>query len=299
MKGTEVKRNYKDTLFRMLYQDKGRLLELYNAVNGTSYTNSEELEIVTLENAIYMNMKNDLAFIMDFDLHLYEHQSTVNPNMPLRFLQYVTKEYEKLTEQNKLYMRKKTVLPTPHFVVFYNGIEKQPEQQEIRLSDLYAEVEEQPQLELKVLVFNINLGMNEVLLSRCQSLREYMLYVERVRRYAAEMPLELAVDLAVDDCIQEGILADFLYQNKAEAKTMSIFEYDEEAVMKLIRQEEREFGMIEGKMETILEFLRELGEVPLQLQERIEKEDDLERLGQWVKLAARAESVEDFAAKIE
>lgn len=93
-----VTRNYKDTVFRKLFEDKRELLSLYNAVSGTAYNNREELEIVTLDNAIYMNMKNDLAFIIDFELNLYEHQSTGNPNMLVRFLQYVTKEYERLVE---------------------------------------------------------------------------------------------------------------------------------------------------------------------------------------------------------
>ena len=107
-KTTHIVRNYKDTVFRMLFRDKARLLELYNAVNQTSYENPEELQIVTLENAVYLGMKNDVAFIIDFHMYLYEHQSTVNPNMPLRFLQYVAKEYEKLVKQDKLYRNKKS-----------------------------------------------------------------------------------------------------------------------------------------------------------------------------------------------
>lgn len=126
-KTTHIVRNYKDIVFRMLFRDKARLLELYNAVNQTSYENPEELQIVTLENAVYLGMKNDVAFIIDFHMYLYEHQSTVNPNMPLRFLQYVAKEYEKLVKQDKLYRNKKSYIPAPKFYVFYNGQEKQPE----------------------------------------------------------------------------------------------------------------------------------------------------------------------------
>ena len=117
-KTTHIVRNYKDTVFRMLFRDKARLLELYNAVNQTSYENPEELQIVTLENAVYLGMKNDVAFIIDFHMYLYEHQSTVNPNMPLRFLQYVAKEYEKLVKQDKLYRNKKVISLHQNFMCF-------------------------------------------------------------------------------------------------------------------------------------------------------------------------------------
>ena len=102
-KNLKANRNYKDTVFRMIFSDRKNLLSLYNAVNGTSYKNPEELEIVTLENAIYMGMKNELAFIIATNLFLYEHQSTYNPNMPLRDLFYISNEYQKLVVQKSLY----------------------------------------------------------------------------------------------------------------------------------------------------------------------------------------------------
>ena len=117
-------RNYKDTVFRMLFSDRKNLLSLYNAISGAHYDNPEMLEIVTLENAIYMGMKNDLAFIMDMNLYLYEHQSTYNPNMPLRNLFYISSEYQKMVDSNKLYSSTLLEIPAPHFVVFYNGTTK-------------------------------------------------------------------------------------------------------------------------------------------------------------------------------
>lgn len=96
-------RKYKDTVFRMLFSDKERLLELYNAVSGRHYDNTDDLEIVTLENAVYMGMKNDLAFLLDTCIYLYEHQSTVNPNIPLRDLIYIASEYNKLVKTKSLY----------------------------------------------------------------------------------------------------------------------------------------------------------------------------------------------------
>ena len=242
-----AERKYKDTVFRMLFEDKERLLSLYNAVNGSYYTDAAELEIVTLENAIYMNVKNDLAFLIDLQLHLYEHQSTVNPNMPLRFLQYISKEYEKLIDMKKLYKSKLVEIPTPKFVVFYNGTEKQPERQVLRLSNAYQNKLGEPQLELQVEVLNINVGYNNEIKEQCKVLEEYMQYVDCVRKEAEEKDLESAVSSAVDKCIRQGILSDFLLANKAEVISMSIFEYDEEAVKKILREEAFEEGAAYGE----------------------------------------------------
>ena len=173
---TEVKtiRIYKDTVFRMLFKEPEKLLELYNAVSGGSYTDASQLELVTLENAVYMTMKNDLAFLIDFQLNLYEHQGTVNPNMPYRFLQYVAKEYEKLMGDSSPYSTKLMKLPTPRFVVFYNGTEEMPEKWERKLSDAYEKKEEVPCLELVVQVLNINYGQNQKFLEQCRTLKNML-----------------------------------------------------------------------------------------------------------------------------
>ena len=121
LKKMGVNRNYKDTVFRKLFSDRKNLLSLYNAISETSYTDENELEIVTLESAIYMGMKNDLAFIIDTNLFLFEHQSTYNPNMPLRDLFYISSEYQKLVDQKSIYSSVLLKLPEPHFIVFYNG----------------------------------------------------------------------------------------------------------------------------------------------------------------------------------
>ena len=239
-------RNYKDTLFRMIFREPRELLSLYNALNGTHYQNPADLEIVTLENAIYMNMKNDLACVVDCHLNLYEHQSTVNPNMPLRDLLYVAREYEKLFTDTTLYSARQVKIPTPAFIVFYNGSVSQPERLELKLSDSFEVPTGEPALELKVIQLNINHGHNEALMEKCRTLREYAIYMERVRTYAQRKPLREAVEQAVTECMKEGILSRFLSQYKAEAISMSIFEYDEEREMKLIRQSERELGWEEG-----------------------------------------------------
>ena len=145
----KAKRPYKDTIFRMLYHDKENLLSLYNAVNGRNYTNVEDLQIVTLENAIYMGMKNDLAFIMDMNLYLYEHQSTYNPNIPLRNLFYIADEYQRLVVRKSLYSTVIQKIPTPRFIVFYNGTKKVDDYNEFRLSSAYENPTDDPDLELK------------------------------------------------------------------------------------------------------------------------------------------------------
>ncbi len=241
-----VRRNYKDTLFRMIFREKEQLLSLYNAVNGTQYTNAEELEIVTLENAIYMNMKNDLAFILDVSLNLYEHQSTFSPNMPLRNLFYVSRELQKHVNSDELYRSALVKIPTPRFLVFYNGRKEQPEKRILKLSDSYESPEEEPQLELVVTMLNINSGKNAELMEKCQPLKEYALYVEKVRTYSKQMELAEAVERAVTESIQEGILSEFLLRYRKEAIEMSIFEYNEEEALKYIREDEFQMGKEEG-----------------------------------------------------
>ena len=229
---------YKDTVFRMLYRDKA---------NDRNYTNPEELQIVTLENAIYMGMKNDLAFIMDMNLYLYEHQSTYNPNIPLRNLFYIADEYQRLVVQKSLYSTVIQKIPTPRFIVFYNGTKKVDDYNEFRLSSAYENPTDNPDLELRVTMLNVNDGHNLELMEHCRTLKEYAKYVARVRKYVTQnIPLEEAVTRAVDECIEEGIQAEFLMKNKAEVIKVSIYEYDKEFDEKKLRKAENEAGRQDG-----------------------------------------------------
>ena len=239
-------RNYKDTVFRMLFSDRKNLLSLYNAVSGAHYEDPEMLEIVTLENAIYMGMKNDLAFIIDTDLFLYEHQSTYNPNMPLRDLFYISSEYQKLVDKKSLYSSVLQKIPAPQFIVFYNGTEKKKDSWVNHLSEAFENLSGNPKLELEVLTININEGHNPELMEQCQTLREYAQYVACVRRYAREFELNEAVKLAVDECIRNNILSKFLRANKSEVISMSIFEYDKEEEERKLRKAEYEAGVAAG-----------------------------------------------------
>ena len=242
----QANRNYKDTVFRMLFSDRANLLSLYNAVTGNTYDDPDELQIVTLENAIYMGMKNDLAFMFDTGIYLYEHQSTVNPNIPLRDLFYISAEYSKLVEKRSLYSSAVQKIPAPMFMVFYNGTAAQADRMEYKLSDAYINEVVEPALELKVTVLNVNEGHNEELMKHCTTLKEYAKYVAKVRRYAVCMSLEAAVKRAIDESIAEGILEDFLRKNRAEVEMTSIFEYNKEEEEKKLRRAEYELGVEDG-----------------------------------------------------
>lgn len=249
-------RKYKDTMFRAIFSDKKNLLSLYNALNQTSYENADDLEIVTLDNAVYMGMKNDLAFILDFNLFLFEHQSTYNPNIPLRDLLYIASEYQKLVDSKSLYSSSLLKIPAPQFVVFYNGEREIGECMEHRLSEAYENLIGNPALELRVMVININDGHNEKLMERCQVLKEYAQYVSRVRYYSKTMGLEDAVERAVDECISEGILSEFLSKNRAEAIKVSIFEYNKEIEERKLRVAEYEAGRKSESIEIAKRMLK-------------------------------------------
>ncbi len=251
----QVNRTYKDTLFRMIFKDKDKLLSLYNALNGTDYADTAEFEIVTLENEVYMSMKNDLAFIVDLQLYLYEHQSTYNPNMPLRDLIYVTTEYQKLIDKSDLYREKLVKVPAPKFIVFYNGEKKRPEREVRCLSEAFTKVVEPPNLELKVVYININKGMNSELMEACKTLRDYSMFVDRVRCYKKLYgSVREAVNRTVNECIQEDILVEFLEKNRAEVTSMCIFEYDEKAVMEVFKKDAYEDGFEAGITRLILKM---------------------------------------------
>ena len=227
MYNSTVRRQHKDTVFRMLFKEKTRLLELFNAINNTDITDENEIEITTLENAIYMTTKNDISCVVDMRLSLFEHQSTVNPNMPLRDLDYVSKCFSRYVTKRDLYSGKKVILPNPKFVVFYNGLEEQPQVKMMRLSDLYAHREDNPNLELVVVQYNINSSKDAEILKQCQTLKEYSQFIDCIRKHQERSDNDTAVRRAIDECIDKGILEDFLRANRAEVEAVSVYEFDE------------------------------------------------------------------------
>lgn len=242
----EVYRTQKSRIFEMVFRDKRELLGLYNAVNGTSYENPEQLEINTLENAIYLSMHNDLSFIIDSRLALYEHQSTYSPNLPLRYLIYVADLYSRITKDKNLYGTRIVKLPTPRFLIFYNGVQELPDVMELKLSDAFQVKEDEYSLELRATLLNINPGHNQKLLETCKTLGDYSRYSDLVRTYAKTMKLKDAVERAIDQCIRNDVLTEFLRNNRSEAISVSIYEYDEERTMRQMREEAFEDGRKDG-----------------------------------------------------
>ena len=284
-----VNRTYKSTIFIMLFEDRNNLLELYNAMSGKHYTDPELLEINTLENAIYMSIRNDISFLIDGRLSLYEHQSTYSPNLPLRFLFYISHLYSRMTKDRNLYGSKTVRIPAPEFVIFYNGRAEMPERHILKLSDMYntKDRKRRAKLELEAVMLNISREYNQKLKAACKTLREYAIYTDKIRKYADEMDLDDAVEHAIRECITEGVLKDFLEKHRAEAKEMSIFEYDQEKHMQQEREDAWKGGLLQGKASAVITL-------PEALEQKIKDETDPDILDKWIRLAAKAGSLDDF-----
>ncbi len=236
---------HKDRLFCTMYgtdKYKHYALELYNAINGTHYTRPSELEIITLEDAVYIKMKNDVAYLVSDTIAIYEHQSTVNQNMPLRGFMYSGELYSKILKRNRarIYNKKLIKIPTPQYIVFYNGTESYPECSKLRLSDAFINPTDNNEFEFTATVYNINLGKNKELLDSCESLKGYSYFVEQVRINALRMPLEQAVDEAVKDCIESDILRDVLSEERSAVMLEMLTTFDEKAYEEGLREEGRE-----------------------------------------------------------
>ncbi len=242
-------RRYKDVLFRHLFRDKQDLLDLYNALNGSTYKNPEELEVITMEDVIFMKMKNDLSFIVGSQLNLYEHQSTWNPNMPLRGLLYFAQQFEGLVSArgDDIYGKGRIELPTPMYIVFYNGSDMNRDNLMLYLSDSFSAGRGRGCLECTCLVLNINRGYNRALMDKCHRLWEYSeLSCEVEENIGKGMRREEAVQTAIDTCIERGILKDILLAEKGMVLHMLLTEYDEKKHLKNTFEEGRKEGLEEG-----------------------------------------------------
>ncbi len=258
----KVNRKYKDVLFRFIFRDKKDLLSLYNAINGTDYKNPEELEINTLENVIYMKMKNDLSFLVGASMNLYEHQSTWNPNMPLRGLFYFAELYERYINGQgyRLTGSTRIPLPFPNYIVFYNGLEWEAERTELALSEAFEEQREglRPALECRATILNINSGHNRELMEKCRRLHEYAEFIQRIRDNLQKgMALEKAVEKSIEYCLAHGILADILRKCQMEVQNMLLEEYDEKAEREYLRKESLEEGIKRGIEQGIEQGIRQ------------------------------------------
>ena len=245
-------REYKSDVFSMLMEDKANALEVYNALNGSAFTDPEVVEIVQLEKGVSLSIRNDASYVIDMNFCLYEHQSTYNRNMPLRSMIYFVNALDDWLKENghDLFGRKRIMIPTPHFVVFYNGVEKRQEYEEMRLSQSFYHQMEEPEIELVCKAYNINPQNNQELKRKSTVLAGYTYFVEKVRENQKKnMSLAEAIDAAIEDCIQNHILEDFFRSRKDEVRKMTHLDYTWEKREKLIRKEEYEDGRAAGRAE--------------------------------------------------
>ncbi len=245
-------REYKSDVFSMLMENKSYALQVYNALNGSSYDDPEAIEIVKLESDIYISVRNDASFIVDADISFYEHQSSYNPNMSVRFLIYYTSTLQNLLKNRDLYSAHRILIPVPHFAVFYNGVSDRPAIETIKLSSSYEKPTDEPELELTCTIYNINPDKGKELLDRCAVLDEYTRFVETVRRFKTE-GIDEPIKNAIKHCIKHHILESFLRERGAEViKNMGI-DMSFERREGLIREEERNLGREEGREEGLRE----------------------------------------------
>ena len=243
-------RRYKDSVFVDLFGEdkdaKENFLSLYNALHGTHLDSSTELKPLRLEHVMYMSFCNDVSCLIDNKIIvLAEHQSTVNDNMPVRFLEYSARLYEQILSPRERYSRRLKQIPTPEFYVFYNGEEKYPSKAELRLSDAFTVKSAKPNLELLVKVININYNKDNKLLENCKPLQEYTLFVEAVRRHI-RFDRENGFKNAIKECIRNDILRDYLERKSREVMNMLIAEYDYDTDIAVQREESLRIGIQQG-----------------------------------------------------
>ena len=249
-----VNTKYKDRLFCLLFGDeryKENILSLYNALCNTEYENADDLQIYTIDDVIYIKMKNDVSILLDSCLSLWEQQSTFNPNMPVRGLMYFGKMYSRYITENKLniYGKKLIRIPTPRYTVFYNGTEDYPSVMKLKLSDAFMKTDPDGGFEWTAHLINLNEGKNDQLLDQCKTLKEYMILINMIRRNSKQMKFEEAVNASVDYCIENDILKKFLVKHKSEVLDMCITEFNEKVFIDGIREEGLEEGLEKGREE--------------------------------------------------
>ena len=247
----KTNRKYKDRLFRLIFADeknKKNTLSLYNMLNNSSYENEEDLEITTIEDVLYIKMKNDLSFIIADTMNLYEQQSTHNPNMPLRGFLYFGSLYEKYLDTNglTLHVKSQVKIPTPNYIVFYNGVEARPATEKLYLSNAFQIPDNRGEFEWTATVINLNHPDNNSMLKRCKPLSDYTFLVSKIQKHSQMMSKEEAINKAVDDCIASGILSDFLKAHRAEVLKVYLAEINEEVLRKRLKEEGHDEGYTAG-----------------------------------------------------
>ncbi len=248
----EVKRTYKDSVFVTIFHDKSKLIELYNALFDANYDESAPIDIVTIKDVLFRTLKNDVAFVLGGRfVVLVEHQSSINENMPLRDLMYISTVLKRMIDTTRLYREKRLMIPRPEFIVFYNGTKDFPAYQELRLSDSFLgekQKDEEDALQLIVKVYNINTEKNSEILGRCETLRQYSRFVEIMRSYREDS--ELTNDVIVEvlnRCKKEGVLTEFLDKYGTEIVEMLFKELTREEDLEISRLDGYEEGFNSGE----------------------------------------------------
>ena len=257
IKELSVNAKYKDRLFNFIFgkeENREWTLSLYNAVNNSNYKDALLIEFNTLSDVLFMGMKNDTSFIISDIMSVYEHQSYLNLNMPLRLLQYVGDLYSGYIAKNKLnkYGTTRIDLPTPKLVVFYNGEKDSEEEVILRLSDSFSEdSRDQSDIDVRVRMININYGRNEQLMKCCKPLEEYAWFIDAIRAKQKEHDIKISVKQALDEMPKDFVIRDFLITNRQEVEGMLDTEYKEAEVMELFKEDGRKEGITEGREEGI------------------------------------------------
>ena len=285
-------------VFSMLMEYPEHALDVYNVLNGSHYEDPGVVQVERLKAGISLTVRNDASFLIGGEIHFYEHQSTHNPNMPLREVIYYTDYLKIWIKRNNrdVYGRGLVEIPTPHFVSFYNGEEKRPAVERMRLSSAFCrplKKGEEADLEVRCVQYNLNAEENRELLVKSSTLRGYVCFVDKVRRYREEQELGVVIDRAMEECVREGVLARFFEERKDEVRKSMILDCTWEAREKLIKRDSK----AEGKAEAVIELLKDLGEVPEWLENEIYAEMDPSVLGKLLKMAAKTDSIEEFIEK--
>ena len=253
-------RRYKDSVFVDFFSEdrtaKANFLALYNALHGTDYQSTAILKNIRLKQVLYMSFANDVSYLVDNKIIvLAEHQSTINPNMPIRCLEYIARLYEQFYKSKEKYSRKQLAIPTPEFYVFYNGKEPYRGDSLLKLSDSFTQKHNEYALELSVKVVNINYDKASEILERCKPLKQYSLFVDAVRRNIA-VDKEHGFEKAIKECIQNDILREYLQRKSKEVLNMLIGEYDYDTDIAVQREESFDMGRLEGSLQAKLETAR-------------------------------------------
>ena len=248
---------YRNSVFCSYFNDPLRLLSLCNAVLGTNYLDTSELEINTLETSMLSNQKNDISCkIRDKFLILIEHQSSVNNNMPFRCLSYITKLFDNLIEDRiKLYRKTLIKFPAPKFFVLYDGNDSEPLTREMRLSDAFGG--DSSSLELIVTSFNINYGLNQPLLDKCRYLKDYSTLVGKIKEGIANgLNLYDSIIQAVNFCVDHNVMKQFLLDNEREVFNMLALQWKLEDAQKAWFLDGRDEGIDIGIEKVALNMLK-------------------------------------------